>query len=72
MTWIVRVALALAMVALACRPAMANRESEALRARAANAIYTLDHEVALVTFRQAVAADPSDGAALRGVAPSRR
>jgi tetratricopeptide (TPR) repeat protein len=68
MTWIVRVALAFATVALACRPAMANRESEALRARAANAIYTLDYDVALVTFRQAVAADPGDGAALRGVA----
>jgi tetratricopeptide (TPR) repeat protein len=68
MTRIVRIALALAGVALAGRPAMANRESEALRAKAANAFYTFDHDVALVTFRQAVAADPNDAAALRGVA----
>ena len=68
MTRIVRIALTLAVVALAGRPAMANRESEALRAKAANAFYTFDHDVALVTFRQAVAADPNDAAALRGVA----
>src|SRR5215218_2821399 len=68
MTRIVRAAVALAMVALTVRPAMANRESEMLRARAANAIYSLDHDVALATFRQAVAADPEDAAAHRGVA----
>jgi tetratricopeptide (TPR) repeat protein len=68
MSWFVRGALALALVALTNPPAMANRESEALRAKAANAIYTLDHDVALVTFRQAVAADPNDAAAYRGLA----
>ena len=68
MTRIVRTGAALAMVVLASRPAMANRESEALRAKAANAIYSLDHDAALQTFRQAVAADPDDAAALRGLA----
>ena len=37
----------------------ANPESEALRAKAANHIYNLDHDLALATFRQAVAADPA-------------
>jgi tetratricopeptide (TPR) repeat protein len=64
----VRAAVALAMVVLGSRSAMANRESEALRAKAANAIYSLDHDLALVTFRQAVAADPDDAAAHRGLA----
>jgi tetratricopeptide (TPR) repeat protein len=68
MTRIVRATVALAMVVLAGRPAMANRESEALRAKAANAVYSLDHDVALMTFREAVAADPDDAAALRGLA----
>jgi tetratricopeptide (TPR) repeat protein len=68
MTRIVRAALVLAMVALAGRPAVANRESEALRAKASSATYSLDHDVALQTFRQAVAADPDDAAALRGLA----
>jgi tetratricopeptide (TPR) repeat protein len=68
MTRIVRAVAALAMVVLAGRPALANRESEALRAKAANATYSLDHDVALQTFRQAVAADPDDAAALRGLA----
>ena len=68
MTRVVRVTVALAMVVLASPSAMANRESEALRAKAANAIYSLDHDLALVTFRQAVAADPDDAAAHRGLA----
>ena len=48
--------------------ASANRESEALRARAANEFYNLDHDQALGTYRQAVAADPQDAGAYRGVA----
>src|SRR3984893_283228 len=48
--------------------ASANRESEALRARAANEVYNLDHDQALGTYRQAVAADPQDAAAYRGLA----
>src|SRR5713101_6844591 len=48
--------------------ASANRESEALRARAANEFYNLDHDQALGTYRQAVAADPQDAGAYRGLA----
>jgi tetratricopeptide (TPR) repeat protein len=48
--------------------ATANRESEALRARAATEFYNLDHDQALATYRQAVAADPQDPAAYRGLA----
>ncbi len=49
-------------------PARANRESEALRARAADQIYSLDRDLAVATYRQAVAADPQDAAAYRGLA----
>jgi tetratricopeptide (TPR) repeat protein len=48
----------------------ANPASEALRAKGANYIYNLDHDLALEAFRQAVAADPDDPAAYRGVASS--
>src|SRR5467141_2489901 len=48
--------------------ASANRESEALRARAANEFYNLDHDQALATYRRAVAADPQDAGAYRGLA----
>ena len=48
--------------------ASANRESEALRARAANEFYNLDHDQALGTYRRAVAADPQDAGAYRGLA----
>ena len=46
----------------------ANPASEALRAKGANHIYNLDHDRALAAFRQAVAADPEDPAAHRGLA----
>src|SRR5437016_240176 len=45
-----------------------NRESEALRARAASEFYNLDHDEALATYRRAVAADPRDAGAYRGLA----
>jgi tetratricopeptide (TPR) repeat protein len=48
----------------------ANPASEALRAQGANYIYNLEHDLALDAFRQAVAADPDDAAAHRGVASS--
>src|ERR1043165_2703799 len=57
------------IVALAA-PAHANPASAALRSKAANATYNLDHDVALATFREAVAADPQDAAAYRGLATS--
>jgi tetratricopeptide (TPR) repeat protein len=49
-------------------PARGNPASEALRAKAQNYTYNLEHDLALATFRQAVAADPQDAGAYRGVA----
>ena len=61
---------AIVFVLALCWPAVArgNGESTALRARATAQLYNLDHEAALATFREAVAADPQDPAALRGLA----
>jgi len=67
----VRTALAVAagVVTLAApAPALANRESDALRARAAEQIYNLDRDAAVVTYHQAIAADPQDAGAYRGLA----
>jgi tetratricopeptide (TPR) repeat protein len=50
--------------------ASANRESEALRVRAANEFYNLDRDEALRTYREAIAADPQDAGAYRGLASS--
>ena len=44
------------------------QQSDALRARAATELYNLDHERAIATFREAIAADPHDAAAHRGLA----
>ena len=49
-------------------PAAANSASVALRARAASETFNLDRERAIETFRQAVAADPQDAGAYRGLA----
>src|SRR4051812_3032824 len=59
-----------AILAAAAVPAHGNPESEALRARAANQTYNLEHDAAMATFRQAVAADPQDAGAYRGLASS--
>src|SRR5262245_31582037 len=60
------------VVLLACvtasARAAANPESQALRARASAEIYNLDRDRALETFRQAIAADPQDPGAYRGLA----
>src|SRR5438034_11825087 len=63
---------ALVGAALLTAPAAArgNPASEALRARASNHLYNLDHAEALADFRQAMAADPQDAAAYRGLATS--
>jgi tetratricopeptide (TPR) repeat protein len=53
---------------LLAAPAQGNPASDALRAKAAQHIYNLDHELALATFRQAAAADPDDAGAHRGIA----
>src|SRR3954471_22037849 len=59
-----------AILAAAAVPAHGNPESEALRAKAANHTYNLEHDLAMATFRQAVAADPQDAGAFRGLASS--
>jgi len=64
-------ARALAVMALltaASVPLHANRESDRLRVRAAIDIYNLDRDEAITGFRQAIAADPMDAAAYRGLA----
>jgi tetratricopeptide (TPR) repeat protein len=48
----------------------ANPASDALRARGSTHLYSLDHAEAMAAFRQAVAADPQDAAAYRGLATS--
>jgi tetratricopeptide (TPR) repeat protein len=57
----------LAVLALSA-PALASHESSTLRARGAVELYSLDRERAVETFRQAIAADPQDAAAYRGLA----
>jgi Flp pilus assembly protein TadD len=57
-------------VLLGARPARGNAASEALRAKAALHTYNLEHDAALATFREAVAADPHDAGAYRGLASS--
>src|SRR5947208_7589594 len=61
------VASAIVLLGLPAEPS-ASRESEALRTRAADEFYNLDHDRALATYRQAVAADPQDAGACRGLA----
>src|SRR5213595_1179826 len=61
--------VALCVAAAAVR-ADANPQSEALRAKAADHTYNLEHDAAMATFRQAVAADPEDASAYRGLASS--
>src|SRR4051812_48517064 len=64
----VQVAAIAALFVVVAAPARGNPESEALRAKAANHTYNLEHDLALETFRQAVAADPQDAGAYRGLA----
>ena len=64
-----RIAAALLVLTFGCpEAAWANRESTALRVRATTEPFNLDHERALAAFREAVAADPQDAAAHRGLA----
>jgi tetratricopeptide (TPR) repeat protein len=49
-------------------PAWANRESTTLAVKAAAEIYNLDREQAIATYRAAIAADPRDARAYRGLA----
>jgi tetratricopeptide (TPR) repeat protein len=59
-----------ALIVAPAAPARGNPESEALRAKAANYTYNLEHDLAQTAFRQAVAADPADAGAYRGLASS--
>src|SRR5262245_63528374 len=59
-----------ALVALTAGPARANPESDKLRAKASHDIYNLDRDEAIDGFRRAIAADPQDAAAYRGLASS--
>src|SRR4051812_7342165 len=54
--------------AVAAGPAAGNPASVALRAKAAAQIFNLDRDDAIVTFREAIAADAQDAAAYRGLA----
>src|SRR5712671_1734871 len=65
-----RASLWAALLVAAPLRAGANPASEALRARASAHLYNLNHVEAMADFRQAVAADPQDGAAYRGLATS--
>lgn len=64
----VRAVVAAALIVACAAPARGNPESEALRAKAASHTYNLEHDLALTTFQQAVAADPQDAGAYRGLA----
>jgi tetratricopeptide (TPR) repeat protein len=61
------VAALFAIVALP-GPGIANPQSETHRARAAADLYNLDRERAIASYREAVAADPNDSSAHRGLA----
>ncbi len=61
-------AVAAAVLASMAGPAAANPESQALRAKAAAELYNLDRDQALQTYKQAIAADPQDSGAYRGLA----
>jgi tetratricopeptide (TPR) repeat protein len=64
---VMRCVVLLVVVQLAARPAFANRDSEALRARGAAELYNMDRDQAIEIYRQAIAADPEDAAAYRGL-----
>jgi tetratricopeptide (TPR) repeat protein len=63
-----RAAAALLIALAPVAAADANQQSDALRARAAGELYNLDREKAIATYREAIAADPNDAAAHRGLA----
>jgi predicted Zn-dependent protease len=62
------IAVVMTAIEMTAGNALANRESDALRARAATELYNMDRDRAIATYRQAIAADPQDAAAYRGLA----
>src|SRR5206468_10079587 len=65
---VARLSAAAVLLAAAAATAYANPRSDALRAEASRHIYNLDRDEGIRTFRQAVAVDPEDAAAYRGLA----
>jgi len=63
-----RAGAAALLLLTAAGPAGADTRSAELRARAADDLYNLDRERALTGYRNAIAADPADAAAYRGLA----
>src|SRR5256885_16426174 len=63
----VRVVAGVVMLGIA-RFVEANPASDALRTRASDQMYNLDRDLAIATYRQAIAADPQDAGAYRGLA----
>jgi tetratricopeptide (TPR) repeat protein len=63
-----QIVVAAIVVVFGIAPALANPQSEALKAKGAAEIYNLDRDQAIETFKQAVAADHEDAAAYRGLA----
>src|SRR5436190_5550996 len=57
-----------AIVAASATAAWASGESAALRARASDHIYNLDRDLGIAVYREAIAADPADAGAYRGLA----
>jgi tetratricopeptide (TPR) repeat protein len=63
-----RVAALVVIAPLLVVETAANSRSQALRTRGHNELYNLDRDRALETFKEAIAADPQDAAAYRGLA----
>jgi tetratricopeptide (TPR) repeat protein len=63
-----RTAIAAVLLAVTAAVAAANPRSDGLRAEASRHIYNLDGDEAIALYRQAIAADPEDAAAYRGLA----
>jgi len=67
--WRLRIgAMAVAGTLMLTAAASANPTSAALRARASTELYNLERDRALATYKEAVAADPEDAGAYRGLA----
>ncbi|HEY7289390.1 MAG TPA: hypothetical protein VH583_06090 [Vicinamibacterales bacterium] len=63
-----RAAIAFLLATAVATTAAANPESIALRAKASDQTYNLDRDESISTYRQAIAADPQDAGAYRGLA----
>src|SRR5438552_4958820 len=70
MHWVAAVRLTVVAALLSCQAAAAaaNPRSDVLRGEASRHIYNLDRDEGIAMFRQAIAADPEDAAAYRGLA----